>query len=50
MFAGCLQIIPTHSHLMQVEAFGYSQIIQAENADVCRSCDLYLQAATDRIN
>jgi hypothetical protein len=46
MFAGCLQIMWAHSQLIQVEWVGYSQIIQAENADVCRSCDLYLQAVT----
>jgi hypothetical protein len=46
MFAGCLQIMWAHSQLIQVGGIGYSQIIQAENADVCRSCDLYLQAVT----
>jgi len=46
MFAGCLQIMSAHSHLIRVEGVGYSQIIRAENADVCRSCDLCLQAAT----
>ena len=35
MFAGCLQIMWAHSHL-----------IRAENADVCRSYGLCLQAAT----
>jgi GNAT superfamily N-acetyltransferase len=39
-----------HSHLIRVEGIGYSQIIQAENADVCRSYGLCLQAATDSDN
>ena len=46
MFAGCLQIIRAHWHLIRVEGVGYLQIIRAENADVCRSCDLCLQAVT----
>jgi len=46
MFAGCWQIILAHWHLIRVEGIGYSQIIRAENLDVCRSCDLCLQAAT----
>ena len=46
MFAGCLQIMWAHWYLIRVEGIGYSQIIRAENADVCRSCDLCLQAAT----
>jgi hypothetical protein len=49
MFAGCLQIIPAHSHLIRAEGGGYSQIIRAENTDVCRSCELCLQAATDML-
>ncbi len=35
-----------HSHLIRVEWGRYSQIIRAENADVCRSYGLCLQAAT----
>ena len=35
-----------HLHLIRAEGVGYSQIIRAENTDVCRSCDLCLQAAT----
>jgi len=46
MFAGCLQIMWAHSHLIRVVGGGYSQIIRAENADVCRSYGLCLQAAT----
>jgi len=46
MFAGCLQIMRAHLHLIRVEGIGYLQIIRAENTDVCRSCDLCLQAAT----
>ena len=46
MFAGCLQIMRAHSHLILAEGIGYSQIIRAENADVCRSYGLCLQAAT----
>ena len=46
MFAGCLQIMWAHSHLIRAGGVGYSQIIRAENTDVCRSCDLCLQAAT----
>ena len=46
MFAGCLQIMWAHSHLIRVGGARYSQIIRAENLDVCRSCDLCLQAAT----
>ena len=46
MFAGCLQIMWAHSHLIRVEGGGYSQIIRAENADVCRSYGLCLQAAS----
>ena len=41
-----LQIMWAHSHLIRVESVGYLQIIRAEKADVCRSCDLYLQAST----
>ena len=47
MFAGCLQIMWAHSHLIRAGGVGYSQIIRAENADVCRSYGLCLQAATD---
>lgn len=47
MFAGCLQIIRVHWHLIRVEGIGYFQIIRAENADVCRSYGLCLQAVTD---
>jgi len=36
-----------HSHLIRVEGIGYSQIIRAEKADVCRSYALCLQAAKD---
>ena len=46
MFAGCLQIMWAHSHLIRAAGVGYSQIIGAENADVCRSYGLCLQAAT----
>jgi len=46
MFAGCLQIMWAHSHLIRAGGVGYSQIIRAENADVCRSYGLCLQAAT----
>jgi len=46
MFAGCLQIMWAHSHLIRAEGVGYSQIIRAENADVCRPYGLCLQAAT----
>jgi integration host factor subunit beta len=46
MFAGCLQIMWAHSHLIRAEGVGYSQIFWAENADVCRSYGLCLQAAT----
>ena len=46
MFAGCLQIMRAHSHLIRVEGIGYSQIIRAENTDVCSSYGLCLQAAT----
>ena len=46
MFAGCWQIIRAHWHLIRVEGVGYLQIIRAENSDVCRSCDLCLQAVT----
>ena len=31
MFAGCLQIMWAHSHLIRVEVVGYLQIIRAEN-------------------
>ena len=34
-----------HSHLIRAGGVGYSQIIRAENADVCRSYGLCLQAA-----
>jgi len=47
MFAGCLQIMWAHSHLIRAGGVGYSQIIRAEIADVCRSYGLCLQAATD---
>jgi hypothetical protein len=46
MFAGCLQIMRAHSHLIRVGGAGYSQIIRAESADVCRSYELCLQSAT----
>ena len=46
MFAGCLQIMWAHSHLIRAGGVGYSQIIRAENADVCRSYGLCLQATT----
>jgi len=46
MFAGCLQIMWAHSHLIRAEGIGYLQLIRAENADVCRSYGLCLQAAT----
>jgi hypothetical protein len=46
MFAGCLQIMWAHSHLIRAAGVGYSQIIRAENADVCRPYGLCLQAAT----
>ena len=46
MFAGCLQIMLAHSHLIWAGGVGYSQIIWAENADVCRSYGLCLQAVT----
>lgn len=46
MFAGCWQIMPAHWQLIRVEGIGYWQLIQAGNRDVCRSCDLCLQAAT----
>jgi hypothetical protein len=49
MFAGCLQIMWAHLQLIRVEGVGYSQLIRAEKADVCRSCDLCLQAATDSV-
>ena len=39
-----------HSHLIRVEGIGYLQIIQAEKADVCRSCDLGFQVATIRLD
>ncbi len=44
MFAGCLQIIPGHFHLIRAGGFGYSQIIQVEKTDVCSSYGLCLQA------
>ena len=47
MFAGCLQIMWAHSHLIRAEGSDIRKIIRAENTDVCRSCDLCLQAATD---
>lgn len=47
MFAGCLQIMWAHSHLIRVEGIGYLQIIRAEKTDVCSSYGLCLQAATD---
>ena len=46
MFAACLQIMWAHSHLIRAEGVGYLQIIRAENADVCSSYGLCLQAAT----
>jgi|GEM_PF-2309314 len=46
MFAGCWQIMPVYSHLIRVEGVGYWQLIRAEKMAVCRSCGLYLQAAT----
>ena len=46
MFAGCLQIMWAHSHLIRVEGIGYLQIIRAEKTDVCSSYRLCLQAAT----
>ena len=46
MFAGCLQIIRAHWHLIRVEGVGYLQIIRAENTDVCSSYGLCLQAVT----
>ena len=46
MFAGCLQIMWAHSHLIRAGGVGYSQIIRAENADVCSPYGLCLQAAT----
>jgi hypothetical protein len=49
MFAGCLQIMWAHSHLIRVESIGYLQLIRAENADVCRSYGLCLQAATTSV-
>ena len=49
MFAGCLQIMWAHSHLIRSGGVGYSQIIRAENADVCRSYGLCLQAATSTV-
>jgi hypothetical protein len=36
MFAGCLQIMWAHLHLIRVEGGRYLQIIRAEKADVCR--------------
>jgi hypothetical protein len=38
--------MPAHFHLIRVEGIGYWQLIRAEKMAVCRSCDLYLQAAT----
>jgi hypothetical protein len=46
MFAGCWQIMPAYWQLIRVEGIGYWQLIRAEKMAVCRSCDLYLQAAT----
>ena len=40
MFAGCLQIMWAHSHLIRAEGIGYLQLIRAENADVCRPLQL----------
>jgi len=50
MFAGCLQIMWAHWHLIRVEGVGYLQIIRAEKTDVCRSYELCLQAATTSLN
>jgi hypothetical protein len=49
MFAGCWQIMPVYSHLIRVEGIGYWQLIRAEKMAVCRSCGLYLQAATGTV-
>ena len=46
MFAGCLQIMWAHSHLIRAEGIGYLQLIRAEKTDVCSSYGLCLQAAT----
>jgi hypothetical protein len=49
MFAGCLQIMWAHSHLIRAEGIGYLQLIRAEKTDVCSSYGLCLQAATDSV-
>ena len=46
MFAGCLQIMWAHYHLMWAEGTLYLQIMWAENHDVCSSWRLCLQAVT----
>jgi hypothetical protein len=46
MFAGCWQIMSDYWQLIRAEGVGYLQLIRAGNRDVCRSCDLCLQAAT----
>jgi hypothetical protein len=46
MFAGCWQIMRAHWQLVRVEGVDYWQLIRAGNRDVCRSCDLCLQAIT----
>lgn len=48
MFAGCLQIMLAHLHLMWVEVLRYWQLIRVEKTDVCRSYGLCLQAVTAR--
>ena len=40
MFAGCLQIMWAHSHLIRAEGIGYLQLIRAENADVYKPLHL----------
>ena len=49
MFAGYLQIMWAHSHLIRIEGIGYLQTIRAEKTDVCSSYGLCLQPATDRV-
>jgi hypothetical protein len=46
MFAGCLQIMWAHSHLIRAGGSGYLQLIRAEKKDVYSSYGLCLQAAT----
>ncbi|CAA9892230.1 conserved hypothetical protein [Candidatus Methylobacter favarea] len=41
MFAGYWQIMWAHWHLIRVEGVGYSQIIRAENADVCKPLQVW---------